>query len=282
MYSLLHSLRKTGNLLNVSHTTVARWIQHPERKPYSRKAPKCEVLIQCIKTFVEATPLVSLRKLKHVIQTTLDICLSKELVRTILLKAGYTRKKARHFGQPPNLEEKTKSFLEKRENLKAKGYTFLSLDETSFGRNNTKSFGYALKGKKLSIKKKQPRVTTTSVMAIYSQDGHVNKVSSTKPFNSQSYLDFLKGTNFPSRSVLLLDNVSFHHSIQALQFLKSSGVMPLFVPPYSPWFNPIEGVFSIIKRHYYDNECIEDAFNSVTKEHCLAFFQKSLNATAPF
>jgi transposase len=223
-----------------------------------------------------------LRKLKLKIQEALNINLSKELVRTVLSKAGYKRKVARHYGQPKDLNEKTSAFLHTREQFKQSGFQFLSLDETSFGRNNTKSYGYALRGQKLRIMKKQARTTTVSVMALYSENGLIAMTKSSKAFNSLSFLNFLKSIQFPLNSVILMDNVSFHHSSQVLSYLESQNVKVLFVPPYSPWFNPIEGIFSIVKRHFYDNEVIEDAFSYVTELHCLSFFQKSQNAVRPF
>ena len=36
VYSLIKSLRKAAIILQVSHTTVARWLRSPERKKYSR------------------------------------------------------------------------------------------------------------------------------------------------------------------------------------------------------------------------------------------------------
>ena len=37
IYSLFPSLRKVARILNVSHTTVARWLKHPERKSYCKE-----------------------------------------------------------------------------------------------------------------------------------------------------------------------------------------------------------------------------------------------------
>lgn len=51
---------------------------------------------------------------------------------------------------------------------------------------------------------------------------------------------------FPGdRSVLILDNASYHHAEQDLvtRFCQSKGVRVHFLPPYSPDFNPIGGTF---------------------------------------
>jgi transposase len=55
------------------------------------------------------------------------------------------------------------------------------------------------------------------------------------------------------RTVLLMDNVAFHHSYKVKEYTKEIQWDILFVPPYSHVFNPIEGVFSIVKRQYQRN-----------------------------
>ena len=66
----------------------------------------------------------------------------------------------------------------------------------------------------------------------------------------------------------MLDNVSFHHSKVCKEVAYAKGYDLLFVPPYYPWFNPIEGIFSVVKRSFYKGATIQQAF-----------FRKSLEAT---
>lgn len=57
---------------------------------------------------------------------------------------------------------------------------------------------------------------------------------------------------FPApRSVLVMDNASIHTShMNTLQIAcEARGVKILFLPPYSPDFNPIEGSFGDLKSH---------------------------------
>ena len=44
-----------------------------------------------------------------------------------------------------------------------------------------------------------------------------------------------------------MDNVSFHKSKKIKKLVEDSGNHLLFIPPYSPDFNPIEEVFSKLK-----------------------------------
>ena len=52
----------------------------------------------------------------------------------------------------------------------------------------------------------------------------------------------------------------------------------LYTVPYCPIFNPIEGVFSVVKRYYKKIKSIEKSFESVTNDHIRNFFKMSFNA----
>ena len=49
------------------------------------------------------------------------------------------------------------------------------------------------------------------------------------------------------RSVLIMDNASIHHSRRVKQMCAEAGVILVYLPPYSPDFNPIEEFFAEVK-----------------------------------
>jgi transposase len=51
------------------------------------------------------------------------------------------------------------------------------------------------------------------------------------------------------KSVLVMDNASFRHSEQVKQLCSDAGVKLLYLPPYSPDFNPIEEFFAELKAY---------------------------------
>ena len=77
--------------------------------------------------------------------------------------------------------------------------------------------------------------------------------------NSGSFGDFIEWlclTVFPEEPlVLVLDNVSYHHSrpIRALLSLLEPRVQVIWLPAYSPDMNPIERYWRHLKDHVYAN-----------------------------
>ena len=79
---------------------------------------------------------------------------------------------------------------------------------------------------------------------------------------------------------LVLDNCRIHHSDEVVALFTFHGVDLLYLPPYSPDFNPIENSFSkfklMLKRHgeflnsagYSDYEIIDAAFEFITSSDC--------------
>jgi transposase len=51
------------------------------------------------------------------------------------------------------------------------------------------------------------------------------------------------------KSVLVMDNASFHHSDRVKTLCAEAGVKVLYLPPYSPDFNPIEEFFAELKAY---------------------------------
>ena len=50
-------------------------------------------------------------------------------------------------------------------------------------------------------------------------------------------------------TVIVMDNASFHRKKQLICVAQKAGYSLIFLPPYSPQFNPIEKFWSWLKRH---------------------------------
>ena len=277
MYGILPSLRQVATLLKVSHTTIARWLQKPERKNYVRTVPsKSHAIKSFLKVLVSSEPLLSIHDMRKRILDGLGIEVSHELIRIVLHRSNITRKKARFFSKPAGHDTKRREFLTARDAFISSGSSFVSIDETSFGRHCKDVYGYAPKGELLKLVKASPRITTTSALCVIAQDTIIKYSCLKGSFNTDRFVRFLEGLELQPGTVFLLDNVRFHHSKTVKELAHSRGWHLLYTPPYSPWFNPIENVFSLVKRHYYKHQKIEGAFDAVQNSHIASCFQRAL------
>ena len=59
--------------------------------------------------------------------------------------------------------------------------------------------------------------------------------------------------------VVVMDNAAFHKSNKTKELIEQAGATLVFLPPYSPDFNPIEQDFASIKktREFHEHETID-------------------------
>lgn len=68
--------------------------------------------------------------------------------------------------------------------------------------------------------------------------------------NIESWTEFVRDVLVPRLEpgqILVMDNLRIHHNHKARDILSNAGVEVLFLPPYSPDFNPIEPVWAHMK-----------------------------------
>lgn len=82
--------------------------------------------------------------------------------------------------------------------------------------------------------------------------------------------------------VVVMDNLSVHKSERVREMIEGAGAEVLYLPPYSPDFNPIEEAFSKIKNlirkagarvHEALVAAIGEAIREVSEEDAKAFFE---------
>lgn len=98
------------------------------------------------------------------------------------------------------------------------------------------------------------------ILPAYTQDGILLSRVFQGSTDTEGFEDFLEellqwcGRWPEPRSVLIMDNASFHHSPRIERLCFDAGVKLLYLPPYSPDLNPIEEFFAelktFIKRHW--------------------------------
>ena len=73
-----------------------------------------------------------------------------------------------------------------------------------------------------------------------------------RPMNADAFLTYITRVLVPELgrdNVVVMDNLSSHKAPAIRAALEGDGARLLFLPPYSPDFNPIEQAFSKPKAH---------------------------------
>lgn len=281
------SVRQLARLFNVSKSTAHRWIQMGSQAGVDNnltsntpKPPtKLETILQYIDQEIMKDPFQTCARLKNFLKTDHNIVVSLELIRLGIKKLGYTKKVARYYGVAKNALALNVKFLKKRDEYIKNGAKIFSIDETGFGRFSYKRrSGYSKSGEPLMIRKEKARVTSTSVLACASANGWVARTTIKGGVNRQMFCDFILSLDLPEGSVFLLDNASIHKGDIIFDAFKQKQFIPLYVPPYSPWYNPIEKCFSIVKYIFYEKQNIEKSFDHLTREdHFIPYFRHVLH-----
>ena len=122
-------------------------------------------------------------------------------------------------------------------------------------------------------------------MAAIDYNGLIDVELATGTVNSDTFYDFIRGDLLPNlqpfdgtneRSVVIMDN---WHVDSITSLFEEAGVLLLFLPPYSPDYNPIEEACSYIKAYLKlhsdifqvtrdPTPVIRAAFESITSDQC--------------
>ena len=126
----------------------------------------------------------------------------------------------------------------------------LFLDETSTHTAMTRLRSRAPRGERAAGTAPRNHGPNVTLLAVLGPEGVVTSVSipgaTTRAVFDAFVAEFLVPALRPGQTVVL-DNLSAHKSARAHDLVAAAGGRPLFLPAYSPDFNPIEPVFAKIK-----------------------------------
>jgi transposase len=126
----------------------------------------------------------------------------------------------------------------------------ICIDESGINGDIYAKYGWSRKNKRLicDIPIKELPIKHSLIMAIDINGVIYYELYKQTAINSQLFGSFLEVlVSEYKNKYILMDNVSFHKCKIITDIIKDSGNKILFIPPYSPDFNPIEEVFSQMK-----------------------------------
>lgn len=249
----LSSLRKAAAMLGVSVSTLWRWRCGNTARASGPRATLQVQIVDTVHTFVKENPCTSCKAVSQYILDKLGIQVSRQLVHIVLRRRlGLTYKRTRKRGTSPNTLALRPLFLQRLNDIVQQGTPIVSIDESGFDQRCVPVYGYALRGQRAIVKWKtcKDHKRYSLIMALHC-DGRAHHHLTHTSVKGSDFASFIESLPFERGAALLLDNASLHKTVQVKAAFESKGYLPVFIPPYSPEFNPIELMFGIIKTKYY-------------------------------
>ena len=124
------------------------------------------------------------------------------------------------------------------------------LDETWAKTNMTRPRGRSLEGTRLIAKVPHGHWKTTTFLAALRSTGLTAPLVIDGPVNGGIFLAYVEQHLVPTLKagdIVIMDNLSSHKRAGVREAIESVGASLVYLPPYSPDFNPIELLFSKFK-----------------------------------
>ncbi|CAA2105383.1 hypothetical protein MBUL_03165 [Methylobacterium bullatum] len=124
------------------------------------------------------------------------------------------------------------------------------LDETAATTKLARRYGRAPRGERCRIAVPHGHYKTTTITAALRATGLIAKTVFDGATNGMSFRTYVADTLAPvlrPGDTVILDNLNAHKVAGVREAIEAVGARVLYLPPYSPDFNPIEQIFAKLK-----------------------------------
>ena len=273
-----NSLRYIETNFGISKSTLHRWVNNIDNKKENQlnKYKSNILIIEFIKRSLDHNPFQTLDILNLKIFNKFKVSLSKSTISNYLKIIGYSKKKIIKRLYTKSLKDHILNRkIIKKKLKKLNKDNIICIDESGITRNLYGNSGWCKKNNRLvsHISTKVIPNQYSLIMTISNKQILKYELYKQQAINTDLYYIFLKELlkNIKNKYILM-DNVSFHKSKRIKELIEETNNKILFIPPYSPDFNPIEEVFSKMKafiRKYINpitiNKNIYELLNKFSK-----------------
>ena len=256
--------------LNVDQSTVKRVVKlftntgSVTKKSYDKSSlpRKITKAVQfCILQLVLQYPGIKLREIKSEVSYLLQVELDESTICRFLQSQGLTWQKMKIVAKQRDDYERA---MFAAEMSVYDPEMFIFLDETGCDRRDVlRRRAYSFRGKPAVSQKLLVRGKHLNAIAFISCSGIIDcHIEDGSVDGDQFYLcvqkyllpNLMPFDGINPHSVVIMDNASIHHTDEVVQMIQGVGAMVIFLPPYSPDYNPIEEAFSKVKTVIKDYE----------------------------
>ncbi len=254
------SRRQAAVRFGVSAASAIRWQQltakhgtpKPQQQGGDRRSGKIEAVSDVILGAYAATPDITLAELQALLAEHGHAGRARHDMAVLRAARDHAQKKTAHATEQdrPDILKRREDWFEGQLDLDPDRLVFI--DETWASTNMARRYGRAPRGERLRAGVPHGHWKTTTFVAGLRRSGMVAPWVLDGPMNGDAFTTYVSRVLVPELSpgdIVIMDNLSSHKAPAVRAAIESAGAALLFLPPYSPDFNPIEMAFSKLKAH---------------------------------
>lgn len=299
-FYLGYKREKLAKIYGKSRTTICSWINDfKDKKSVSRNTMTKRVFKKFnrdkrawLVSLYKKQPILYQEEASQLFYDQFGVKISTSSVSVILWEAGLTHKVLEQRAKQIRIGEVLR-FCKDINSVKWILHNLIFLDEVSFdGKDCVRRRGYGEKGKKTVFQSDFSRGKRISLLCFLGVDGIKNTYMTDGTFNRAKFLECCRKFAIDSDSevrqypgpysVWIMDGARIHTDAHLVSYLRSLGIIVIFLPPYCPFYNPIEFIFGYMKdkmRKLSMNSSKKDMFHRVSEALC---YFNSMDCSAIF
>lgn len=265
-YGLGYTKSNLATLYNKDKGTISNWIQKYEETGHiERKSRKSKIFLkfsqeqrEWVINLYKNNPVLFQREAVRLFFHEFHVAMSCSSVSKILKEANMTRKVLERRAIQLHLTDVVR-FTKELCEIPWMLHNLVFLDEVSIDNTDMwRTRGYCVRGEKLCFRGEFSRKSRISLLCFCGLTGMINSYVTEGTFTRHIYLDCLRQfindehngvMKYPgNQSIFIMDGARIHTDPNITLYLRSVGIIPLFLPAYAPMFNPIEVLFALMKK----------------------------------
>ncbi|UPT89324.1 IS630 family transposase [Bradyrhizobium barranii subsp. apii] len=252
------SCRQAAERFGVSAASAIRWRGRlkkvgdivPKRQGGDRKSQRIEAHSQLILEAVTARPDITLAELRELLKRHGISTGIASLWRFFQRRKITLKKKTAHAAEQRrgDINAAREEWFEGQIDLDPERLVFI--DETSANTKMARRYGRSPRGERCRAAIPHGHWKTTTFTAGLRSDGLIAPLVLDGPMDGDAFLAYVEQLLAPSLrpgDTVIMDNLPAHKVHGVREAIQAVGASLLYLPPYSPDFNPIEMAFSKLK-----------------------------------
>ncbi|WP_414645651.1 IS630 family transposase [Bradyrhizobium sp. 27S5] len=252
------SCRQAAERFGVSAASAIRWRGRlkkvgdivPKRQGGDRKSQRIEAHSQLILEAVTARPDITLAELRELLKRRGISTGIASLWRFFQRRKITLKKRPAHAAEQRrgDINAAREEWFEGQIDLDPERLVFI--DETSANTKMARRYGRSPRGERCRAAIPHGHWKTTTFTAGLRSDGLIAPLVLDGPMDGDAFLAYVEQLLAPSLrpgDTVIMDNLPAHKVHGVREAIQAVGASLLYLPPYSPDFNPIEMAFSKLK-----------------------------------